>query len=340
MSGDAMSGPWLDSAMGSLAAMQAAGRMPHAILIHAAQGTGGDWLATWVAQLVLCPTPTHGAPPAAGRPCAECASCRRVVEGQHPDLAWVRPIEDSQQIRIEQIRELCAELSLTSHQGGYKVAIIDPADSLNRFAANALLKTLEEPPARTLLMLVSAEPSRLPATLRSRCQRIDVRPPSRAESLEWLARARGAGDWNAVLDVIGEAPLTAATLDPGATAALRSETWHALDEVRAGAADPVLTAERWSRSELPLRLACLENWLTERIRRGLTELVQNAELRATAQIGRSDSVMNTRTLFQLLDAVRDLKTALATPINRSLALESLLRSLSDTPTGGRERGVR
>ncbi len=316
-----MSGPWLKEAMSSLAAMHAAGRMPHGLLIHAAHGTGADWLASWVAQLVLCPSLAQGAP------CGACTSCRQVAQGQHPDLTWVRPLEDSQQIRIEQIRELCAELALTSHQGGYKVAIIDPADSLNRFAANALLKTLEEPPPRTLLALLAAQPSRLAATLRSRCQRIAVRAPTRAESLEWLASARGEGDWSAVLDILGEAPVAAAALDPGATAALRSETWRVLEEVRRGTGDPVAAAEQWSRSELPLRLACVENWLTERIRGALGGPPQSSELRATAQPRRAESVINTRTLFGLLDAVRDLRAALATPINRSLALESLLRSL-------------
>jgi DNA polymerase III subunit delta' len=322
-----MSGPWLDQALGSLATMHAAGRMPHALLIHAGLGTGGEWLATWAAQLVLCPTQAQISPPAGPRPCGACASCRHASEGRHPDLSWVRPIEDSQQIRIEQIREVCAELALTSHQGGYKVAIIDPADSLNRFAANALLKTLEEPPPRTILMLVAAQPSRLPATVLSRCQRIEVRAPSRPESIEWLERTCGPGDWSAVLDVIGEAPLAAATLDPAQTAALRSETWRALEEVCSGTADPVLTAERWSRSELPLRLACVENWLTERIRHALAGPPESVELRASAQSRSPNSVMNSRTLFRLLDTVRDLKSALATPINRSLALESLLRSL-------------
>jgi DNA polymerase III subunit delta' len=318
--------PWLNDAIASLGAMQAAERMPHAILIHAGLGTGGEWLARWAAALVLCPTPVRGIADAY-RPCGDCASCARVGAGQHPDLTWVRPLEDSQQIRIEQIRELCAELALTSHQGGYKVAVIEPADSLNRFAANALLKTLEEPAPRTLIVLVAAQPSRLPATLRSRCQRVEVRRPSRAESLEWLASAHGAGDWSAVLDVIGEAPMAAAALDPAATAELRTETWRALEEVHSGRTDAQATAERWSRSELPLRLACVENWLTERIRRSLPTAPESAELRATAQPPRQDSVMNTRTLFRLLDGVRDLRAALATPVNRSLALESLLRSL-------------
>ncbi len=322
--------PWLDEAAASLTAAHAAGRTPHAVLIQAPQGTGGGSLAIWAAQLVLCTARPAGPPPSSrGGPCGVCPGCRRAAEGGHPDLLIARPIEDSQQIRIEQIRELCAELALTSHQGGYRVAIIDPADTLNRFAANALLKTLEEPGLRTLLVLVASQPSRLPATLTSRCQRIRVRPPRRAESLAWLERERGPGDWDAVLDVIGEAPMAAAALDPEAVGRLRAETCQTLEQIRSGTADPVPTAERWSRSELALRLTCLENWLTECIRRGLAAPRQASELRANAHPAPADSVMNTQALFRALDGARGLKAALTAPINRSLALESLLRSLRE-----------
>ena len=122
------------------AAAHEAGRMPHALLIHEAPGTGGEWLAGWAAALVLCER-------GKAAPCLDCTACRRVAAATHPDVNWLRPQEESRQIRIEQVRELSAELALTSHGGGYKVGIVTPADALNRFAANALLKTLEEPPA-------------------------------------------------------------------------------------------------------------------------------------------------------------------------------------------------
>ncbi|MGH8227289.1 MAG: hypothetical protein ACREU3_05190 [Steroidobacteraceae bacterium] len=308
-------GPWLDEPRARIAAAHAAGHMPHALLIHAAQGTGGGDLAAWAAQVVLCER---------GGPCGECAGCRRAALGQHPDLTRVGLLEDSQQIRIEQIRELGLELALTSHAGGYKVAIIDPADTLNRYAANALLKTLEEPPARTLIVLVAAQPSRLPPTLSSRCLRVHVRAPTRAESLAWLERARGPGDWGAVLDVTGEAPVAAAALDPAAVGKLRDETWDGLRDVTAGKADPARLAEHWSRSELPLRLTCIENWLTDRIRRTLAGPEPHGA-RAGANPSRRGPT-DARTLFERLDDVRGLKAALTAPINRSLALESLLRS--------------
>jgi DNA polymerase-3 subunit delta' len=253
---------------------------------------------------------------------------KRVANDQHPDLTRVVPIEESKQLRIEQIRDLGAELALTSHQGGYKVGILSPADTLNRFAANALLKTLEEPPPRTLLILVAIQPSRLPATILSRCQRLRVRTPTRAEAMEWLQQVKGGGDWNGVLDLIGEAPFWAAEADPKAIPALGHETRRTLEEIEQGAADPVATAERWSRSEPALRLRCFENWLTDRIRRHFAATGNSVELRSAAHLPRPASILNIRGLFELADGVRGLRSMLDEPINRSLALEMLLRQLA------------
>jgi DNA polymerase-3 subunit delta' len=316
---------WLDGEIASLRAAWAVDRIPHGLLIHEAPGAGGDWLATWVAQLVLCTERTQV-------PCGHCVSCQRVPAGQHPDLVSIRPIEESRQIRIEQVRELAQELALTSHQGGYKVGILSPADVLNRFAANALLKTLEEPPARTVLILVATQPSRLPATILSRCQRVRIAAPDRAASISWLESTRGKADWNAVLDIVGDAPMLAAEADAAATVQINSEVRRALHESVTGTSDPVATAERWSKAELPLRLRCLENWLTERIRRHFSAPGFLTEVGAATHLQPPDTVLNIPELFELLDGVRDLKSALETPINRGLALEAILRRLG--PRGG------
>jgi DNA polymerase-3 subunit delta' len=304
--------------MATLCAAYKAGRLPHGLLIHEAPGTGGDWLAKWVASMVLCQN-------VAQAPCGACPGCRRVATAQHPDLVVLQPIEESKQIRIEQIRELSDELALTSHQGSYKVAVITPADTLNRFAANALLKTLEEPPARTLIMLVVTQPSRLPATILSRCQRIRVRAPARKEAVSWLEASRGPGDWNAVLDTLGEAPMLAAEVDPKALVQVGLEVRRTLEEATTGGGDPVATAERWSREELPLRLRCIENWLTERIRAHSGSDGFFTKVGAAPYLPRPNAVLNMGHLFELVDGVRELKSALDSPINRGLALEALLR---------------
>jgi DNA polymerase-3 subunit delta' len=312
---------WLGAETAKLAAAFAAGRMPHALLIHEAPGAGGEWLASWAAQLVLC---TQGE----RAPCGGCASCRRVLSGQHPDIMTLRLLEDSQQIRIEQVRELSEELSLTSHQGSYKVGIVSPADALNRFAANALLKTLEEPPARTLLVLVATQPSRLPATILSRCQRILVRAPTRSEAIAWLQETRGAADWGAVLDVLGEAPMLAAGVDARAIVQIGRETEQSLDEATSGSMDPLATAEKWARADVPLRLRCFENWLTERIRERVPGGPLLKEVRAGTHLPTRGTDLNIRQLFEVLDGVRELRSSLDVPLNRGLALESLLRRLA------------
>ena len=315
---------WLGAEIASLRGAYAARRLPHAILIHEAPGSGGEWLAGWAARLVLCSHPGEA-------PCERCASCQRAAQGHHPDLARVQPVEASTQIRIEQVRELSAELALTAHQGGYKVGILSPADTLNRFAANALLKTLEEPPQGTLLLLVATQPSRLPATILSRCQKVRVRAPQPAEAIAWLEATRGPGDWGSVLAVLGTAPMLAATADPAAVIEVASEVRRGLEEAAAGAGDPVGTAERWARSELPLRLSCVENWLTERIRGRLGVGGDFTKVRAGAHPRGHGESLDLRKLFGLLDTVRELKSSFDAPINRGLALESLLRSLSARP---------
>ncbi len=313
--------PWTAAVRAHLRAAWDADHLPHALLIHEAPGAGGEWLALWSAQLVLC---TRGA----GAPCGQCQACRRVQARQHPDLMWVAPEESGRQIRIEQVRELGAELALTSHAGGYKVGILSPADALNRFAANALLKTLEEPQPRTLLVLVATQPSRLPPTILSRCQRLKVPAPTRAQALAWLTEAGGEQPWAGALDALGEAPLTVLATDPGEVAAAGADSERTLDALAQGSADPVATAERWARADLPLRLRCFENWLTERIRREERSGAFMTEVRAGPYLSEGRPVLNIRELFRLIDEVRELRATLDVPLNRGVALEVLFRRLA------------
>jgi len=313
--------PWTQAQRAHLKAAWAADHLPHALLIQEAPGAGGEWLALWAAQLVLC---TQGA----AAPCGECLACRRVEARAHPDLTMLVPEESGRQLRIEQVRELGAELSLTSHAGGYKVGILSPADALNRFAANALLKTLEEPQPRTLLILVATQPSRLPPTILSRCQRLKIAAPTRAQALAWLNQAGGHKPWAGALDALGEAPLSVVVTDPEEVAAAGSDTERTLEALAQGSADPVATAERWARADLPLRLRCFENWLTERLRRHEREGAFMTEVRAGPYLSGGRPVLNIRELFRLIDEVRELRATLDVPLNRGVALEVLFRRLA------------
>jgi DNA polymerase-3 subunit delta' len=314
--------PWTLAARAHLKAAWRSGHLPHALLIQEAPGAGGEWLALWVAQLALCTRAQAAAP------CGECLACRRVLARQHPDLMMIVPEESGRQLRIEQVRDLGAELALTSHAGGYKVGIVSPADALNRFAANALLKTLEEPQPRTLLVLVATQPSRLPPTILSRCQRLKIAAPDRAQALAWLREVGGEKPWEGALDALGEAPLLVVARDPLEVAAAATDTQRTLEALAQGSGDPVATAERWARSDLALRLRCFENWLTERLRRQERSGAFMTEVRAGPYLSGGRPVLNIRELFRLIDEVRELRATLDVPLNRGVALEVLFRRLA------------
>ncbi|MEO8739493.1 MAG: DNA polymerase III subunit delta' [Casimicrobiaceae bacterium] len=198
--------PWLRAIEASTVAERE--RWPHALLLAGPRGIGKRLLALHLAQALLCeaPLPT-------GAACGSCVGCNLVMRGTHPDLRLIEPIIYNDEgdatsvdsITVEPIRELVDFALLSSHRGRAKVAVIAPAEALNGAAANALLKTLEEPPAGTYLMLVTHQPGRLPATLVSRCRRLPLAHPDAAVAEPWLTE-RGVANAAVVLAQVGGAP--------------------------------------------------------------------------------------------------------------------------------------
>ncbi len=302
--------PWLLPLQTALDAAIRDDRLGHALLVQIAPGLGGDWLAYWLAARLFCKTT------AGSKPCGACVPCARVLAGEQPDLLRLQPIEDSKEIRIDQVRELAAELALTSHGAGRKVAILSPADKLNRNAANALLKTLEEPSGSALLILVTGEPSRLPITVISRCTRLTIPLPRNLLLAEWLRESADRGtDWESVLAVLGPKPIDALQADTGALIELRRETLNALEQAARGGLDPVETAEFWGKEDYALRLACIESWLVERVRQW-------------AHAGQGSA----EPLFAALKDLREARQWTDTPVSKSLALERLLWRINATAT--------
>ncbi|MFM2288296.1 MAG: polymerase delta prime subunit [Pseudomonadota bacterium] len=319
---------WLAPQREQLREARAHGRLPAALLIRDLPGGGGGALALIAAQAALCREP--------GAPCGRCATCVKVEEGRHPDLWRVSPEGDSKQIRVDQVRELAETLALTGYSSSSAVAILDPAEALNANAANALLKTLEEPRAGVLLVLVASLASRLPATIISRCQRLTVRPPARQECLAWLRRHgdgrdgnQGAsqGDWEGVLDVLGLAPLQALAVSPVELGELLRETHDMLERALAGRLDCASAAERWARQSYELRMACAENWVTERLLVRLGVAGNATEARPLPKPGMLDFAPSASGLVRWADALRDLSNLAQTGVNRALAVEQLLWQL-------------
>jgi DNA polymerase III delta' subunit len=173
--------PWTHAQWTQLHQRRQQQRLPHALLLAGPPGLGKADFARDLAQSLLCEQPT-----AAGMACQHCRSCARFTATTHPDFLVVEPEEPGKAIKVDQVRDLISQFALASHQGGYRIAIVQPAEQMNLAAANSLLKTLEEPPADSLILLISARPSLLPATILSRCQRLEFAPPAHELALAWL----------------------------------------------------------------------------------------------------------------------------------------------------------
>ena len=131
-------------------------RLAHALLLSGPAGMGKNRFANFLAASLLCNAPDEHL-----YPCNQCKSCTLYNAGNHPDINYIQPEDEGKQIRVELIRELIEFINLKSQYERYKIAIIDPAEAMNRSAANTLLKTLEEPPALSMLILVSHRPELL-----------------------------------------------------------------------------------------------------------------------------------------------------------------------------------
>ena len=188
--------PWLTSASEIFAKQLSEDAMPHAQLLGIEYGYGAELLLHHFSCLALCDKPIND------EACRFCHSCQLTAAGTHPDLHIVKP--DGQQIKVDQIRELCSSLANTSQQGGKRIAVIYDCEKMNVAAANALLKTLEEPGKDTLLLLQTSSPNLLMATISSRCQKVAVHLPSKDELNNWLKQnSEVTGDTTWAVPLVG-----------------------------------------------------------------------------------------------------------------------------------------
>jgi len=200
--------PWHTALAGSVTARVDAGTLPHALLIAGPAGWGEAAFGNWLA-LTLLGLDT-------GRDtAARDTAARDAAALAHPDLRWLAP--EGAVIKVDAVREVVAFAQGTPQAGPRKVAVIADAHALNRNAANALLKTLEEPPAGTHLLLLSSHPGRLLPTIRSRCQSLEIRPDPPA-ARRWLEQRADGADLERLLFEHGGAPVAVmAALEDGQT---------------------------------------------------------------------------------------------------------------------------
>lgn len=299
---------------------RAEGRLPHALLITGVPGIGKLHFAEAFVAALLCENEGTGA-------CGTCRGCRLLAAGSHPDRIAVRPEEEGKAIPVAAVRGLIERLSLRPQYGPWQVALIEPAERMNANAANALLKTLEEPNAGTLLILVSARPSQLPATIRSRCQQVTLAAPDPETGRAWLAaQAPEASGPETLLALCGGAPLAALELAQAGGLADRAERLTEWEGVMTGGEDPEAVAARWYEQGAAAALERLHGWLADLIR------VAGAGPRAGGlrnpdladRLQEMAIKVDLRTLFHQLDRVETARRLVGGPANMQLLLEDLL----------------
>lgn len=318
--------PWQSDAWSRLIERRAS--LPHALLIQGRPGLGKTHLARVFARSLLCEQPIAG-----DGACGACAACGWFDQGNHPDYRQVQPealdpgdgeepkrgegAAPSRQIRIDQVRELQPFLRVGTHRGGLRIALIRPAEAMNAATANALLKSLEEPPERTLLLLVSSDPQRLLPTVRSRCQGVTVFPANAETAAAWL-RAQGVADAEGVASFAGNAPLAA--LEQAGFAEARAALAELLSDPDL---DPVRGAELCLGPPLPEVLSWIQKWTYDllRLRSGAAPRYHPGAGAGLARVaGRLDPLGLARYAARVAEA-----RALALhPLNPKLVLEDLL----------------
>ena len=331
--------PWHDAPLRELLARRE--KLPHALLLYGRQGIGKVGFARAIAQSLLCESPEHAVA------CGVCDACGWFAQGNHPDFRELLPevlSEDdadtdaplevdakekkkSKEIKVEQIRDIADFMTLSTHRNGFRVLLIHPAETLNANAANSLLKTLEEPPPHTVILLVTDQTGRLPATIKSRCQRVMVPAPDEATALAWL-KSQGIAGAETALGQAGGAPLDAVAF---ADADYQSLRLAFLQLLTAADTDHIAAAQTFEKSDLMNVITWLQTWVNDVVLSRLTGEVRHHHDQKTA-IGRVAVRVHLPKLFRYESQLRQARRNIHHPLNARLLLEQLLISYSNAIT--------
>jgi DNA polymerase-3 subunit delta' len=316
--------PWLEPALAQLEAARRSGTLGHAWLISGPAGVGKLNLALVLARRLLggVDDPAALDPSAALTAMAE----RHELVDRHPDLHWLYPEEDKETISVDQVREVTATFTLTAHRGGAKVVLIEPAEALTTAAANALLKTLEEPTPGGYLLLISHQPGRLPATVRSRCQHVALRAPDSAALARWLGTSP-----KAVLEArrsAGGAPLALAAAIQDENSNIFRKLESELIEVSQDKTDPQSVAQAWAKGDTALTLSWLKRRLHEEIKTRAAQSSGSTEVTVPpgATLHNAWRPLSTRALFDEYERAEKLLNQLGSGLNIELALVAMLNA--------------
>jgi DNA polymerase III subunit delta' len=319
--------PWHRSELQRL--VEEGERLSHALLIRGPKGIGKLDFAQALAKALLCEQPHQQ-----GMACGRCSACAWVEQRSHPDFRLVEPEslaepEDEEggdkkkasvQIGVDQVRALAELVNLSSHRGRAKIIVVHPAEALNPSAANALLKSLEEPPPATYFLLVSHRWHQLLGTIKSRCRQVVLPLPDRETARAWLTE-QGASDPDLALAQAGGAPVWAASFD--------AEYWEQraafIGAIASADFDPLRSAEQLRDVALPDVVKWLQQWSYDMVLHGCVGRVRYSLdfADSVARAARCAGPLETSRFHrQMLGSQR----VVSHPLNPRLFLEQLLLS--------------
>jgi DNA polymerase-3 subunit delta' len=321
--------PWLREPLRALQAASIGGHLGHAWLVCGARGSGKINLALAFADWLLESSGTSDADTLTTLgPAAAVAAMESRHGGfdHHPDLHWIFPEEGKVAIGVEQIRAMSDAVALKSFGGRAKVVIIEPAEAMTTAAANALLKTLEEPTEGTYLLLVSHQPGLLPATVRSRCQMLLIARPSQIAIADWLQRSeaeQGELDEQSLLTAL--TPLAVAEVIENDYLDQFREFEVRLEDLHARRINAFTVADEWVKLDTDYVLSWLVRRLQQIIRARTAERASNrVTVSSRDRPHNALASLTTRQLFIQLDRAERLRNQIGTGINVDLALRVLL----------------
>jgi DNA polymerase-3 subunit delta' len=253
--------PWQRSAWAHLCQYFTQHRLPQALLITGQKGLGKQQLADQFALSLLCSKPQPDF-----LSCGRCDSCLLFAAQTHPDYNVVKPDEPGKAITIGQIRNLVTRLTLKPQFEAHRVVIINPAEQMNNAAANAFLKCLEEPTERTIIILITDKPTRLPATIVSRCQKLAVERPERDVHNAWLRQQNIHDNLELLYDLSQGAPLLSQSYASEKILMLRNQCFNAWMAVAKQQTHPVMVAEDWIKLPESSLLFWITSWIVDLIK--------------------------------------------------------------------------
>ena len=329
--------PWQTNAWQDLQGRIRENNLPHALLFVGGKGTGKADFAQQLANSLLCDSPDQD-----GMACGHCQACGLLAAGTHPDIRLVEPAEEGKSILIDTIRATGEFLTLKGQYGRRQIIIINPAEAMNRLAANSLLKTLEEPTPDALIILVSSKPSLLLPTIRSRCQQLAFPAPDVETGASWLQKQVGKEVDGAALLALGDgAPLEALHLYETGGLEVRNALADQWVRVAEGREDPLKCAASWADLGLPRALHWLSSWTMDLIRLksgGASDVITNTDL--APQLRKLATGLDLKRLFAQLEQLTEYTRWAGGQINAQLALEDLMISWGRIGAVNRKQGTR